>query len=62
MSGFLSSGAFGAIAVLGAAGAIMLLSRAWRWRVVGLALQYVGVFWLAPYVAMRQVSVKKKKG
>jgi hypothetical protein len=46
VSGFLSSGAFGAVAVLGAAGAIMLLSRAWRWRVAGLALQYVGVFWL----------------
>ena len=42
----LSSGAFAAVYMLGAAGAIMLLARTWRWRVAGLALQYVGVFWL----------------
>lgn len=42
----LSSGAFAAVFILGASGAIMLLARTWRWRVTGLALQYVGVFWL----------------
>lgn len=46
MIDFLLSGAYTAVFMLGAAGAVMLLARTWRWRVTGLALQYVGVFWL----------------
>jgi hypothetical protein len=37
---------FLAVVVLVVASAFMLLSPNWRWRVGGLALQYVGVFWL----------------
>mgnify|MGYP001431499062 CR=1 FL=1 len=42
----LVSNAFAAVVVLGVSGAAMILARSWRWRVAGLALQYVGVFWL----------------
>jgi hypothetical protein len=37
---------FFAVVILGVASAFVLLSPNWRWRVGGLALQYVGVFWL----------------
>ena len=46
MTDFWISNAFIAVIVLGVAGAAMVLARSWRWRVAGLALQYVGVFWL----------------
>ena len=47
MSGFFVDNAFIAVFLVGAAGGLMLLGGSWRWRVVGLAIQYVGVFWLA---------------
>jgi hypothetical protein len=37
---------FLAVVILGAASAFVLLSPNWRWRVGGLAIQYLGVFWL----------------
>jgi hypothetical protein len=37
---------FLAVIILGVASAFVLLSPNWRWRVGGLALQYLGVFWL----------------
>jgi hypothetical protein len=46
MSGFFVDNAFIAVFLVGAAGGLMLLGGSWRWRVVGLAVQYVGVFWL----------------
>jgi hypothetical protein len=46
MTGFWNSNAYIAVVVLGIAGAAMVMVRSWRWRVAGLALQYVGVFWL----------------
>jgi hypothetical protein len=37
---------FLAVVILGVASAFVLLSPNWRWRVGGLAVQYLGVFWL----------------
>ena len=46
MTGFWSTYAYIAVILLGIAGATMVMARSWRLRVAGLALQYVGVFWL----------------
>ena len=46
MTGFWTTNAFVAVILLGIAGATMVMARSWRWRIAGLALQYVGVFWL----------------
>ena len=35
-----------AVIILGVSSAFVLLSPNWRWRVGGLAVQYLGVFWL----------------
>lgn len=37
---------FLAVVILGISSAFVLLSPNWRWRVGGLAVQYIGVFWL----------------
>jgi hypothetical protein len=37
---------FFAVVILGVASTFVLLSPNWRWRVGGLAVQYLGVFWL----------------
>lgn len=37
---------FIATLILTAGSSIILLSKSWRWRVAGLAAQYLGVFWL----------------
>lgn len=46
MSIFLTQYAEAAVILLGIASGLMLLVSTWRWRVTGLALMYVGVFWL----------------
>ncbi len=46
MTDFWASNAYIAVILLGIAAATMVMARSWRWRVAGLALQYIGVFWL----------------
>lgn len=46
MRGFMTDFAAVAVVILGLAGALIILSRTWRWRLGALALQYFGVFWL----------------
>jgi hypothetical protein len=46
MTEFLDEFAIVAVALLGIAGGVMFLVNTWRWRVAGLALMYLGVFWL----------------
>jgi hypothetical protein len=37
---------FLAVIILGVSSSFVLLSPNWRWRVGGLAIQYIGVFWM----------------
>lgn len=46
MRSLMADYSFVAVVMLGAAGALIILSRTWRWRLGALALQYFGVFWL----------------
>lgn len=46
MNGFFSQNATIAVVMVGAAGAMLLLARSWRFRIAGLAIQYIGTFWL----------------
>ncbi|MBN2043877.1 MAG: hypothetical protein JW757_02555 [Anaerolineales bacterium] len=46
MSNFFDQNAIIAVILLGIAGGLMFLVNSWRWRVAGLALMYLGVFWL----------------
>ncbi len=46
MRNLMATNAFIAVILLGGAGALILLSRSWRWRLGALAFLYLGVFWL----------------
>ena len=46
MNDFFVQNAFITVVMIVAAGAMMLLARSWRFRIAGLAIQYIAAFWL----------------